>query len=206
MKLKGSASFKVVIQTAKSDELIISKSKFIGYTLIGASREIFLKAIDNIFKNMPSADHIAFAYQIKTNHGIDLYFNDAGEPSGTAGRPLLNILEKKNIVNSGIAVVRFYGGVNLGTGGLARAYTQAGMLAITQTKFCPYIEKKLYLLSIKYNILDLISHVIYTNNGKIIDKVFSEKISLKVSLSEEAYKNIMNKFPTLSIIFVEDEG
>lgn len=173
---------------------------------MGASREVFLKAIDNIFKNMPSANHIAFAYQIKTNHGIDLYFNDAGEPLGTAGKPLLNILEKKNIVNSGIAVVRFYGGVNLGTGGLARAYTQAGMLALTQTKFCSYTENKLYLLSIKYNILDVISHVIYTNNGKIIDKVFSEKISLKVSLSEEAYKNIMNKFPTLSIIFVEDEG
>ena len=102
--------------------------------------------------------------------------------------------------------MRFYGGVNLGTGGLARAYTQAGMLALTQTKFCSYTENKLYLLSIKYNILDVISHAIYMNNGKIIDKVFSEKISLKVSLSEEAYKNIMNKFPTLSIIFVEDEG
>ena len=78
---------------------IVNKSKFTGYALIGESREDFLSSINTIALQMPGSNHVAFAYQIKTNHGVDAYFNDAGEPSGTAGKPLLNILEKKNIVN-----------------------------------------------------------------------------------------------------------
>ena len=97
---------KRIIQATQSDELIVNKSKFTGYALIGESREDFLSSINTIASQMPGSNHVAFAYQIKTNHGVDAYFNDAGEPSGTAGKPLLNILEKKNIVNVNADIAR----------------------------------------------------------------------------------------------------
>ena len=75
-------------QTVKSDELVINKSKFFGFVLLGESRKDFLIAINNLSKQLLTCDHIAFAYRIKTKQSVDAYYNDAGEPSGTAGKPL----------------------------------------------------------------------------------------------------------------------
>jgi uncharacterized YigZ family protein len=186
-------------QTVKSDELVINKSKFFGFVLLGESRKDFLIAINNLSKQLLTCDHIAFAYRIKTKQSVDAYYNDAGEPSGTAGKPLLNILQMQNIVNSGLAVARFYGGINLGTGGLARAYTKAGMLAFNKAKFTPFIDYFEYKLLIKYNMLDNISNVINKNKGSIIEKYFDENITLKVKLTKEAFSEITNAFPMITI-------
>ena len=190
---------KRIIQATQSDELIVNKSKFTGYALIGESREDFLSSINTIASQMPGSNHVAFAYQIKTNHGVDAYFNDAGESSGTAGKPLLNILEKKNIVNCGLAVVRFYGGVNLGTGGLARAYTRSGMLALDKAKIEPFIEHIKYKLSFKYNQLGKIYNVINSSNGIIMDKHFDQNITLLAKLTENTFQEITKHFPTIII-------
>tara|TARA_Y100000022_G_scaffold200754_1_gene218629 strand:+ start:2016 stop:2603 length:588 start_codon:yes stop_codon:yes gene_type:complete len=190
---------KRILKPTQSGELVVNKSKFTGYALVGESREDFLSSINTITKQTAGANHIAFAYQIKTNQGTDAYFNDAGEPSGTAGKPLLNILEKRNIVNSGLAVVRFYGGVNLGTGGLVRAYTRSGMLAIDKAQIEPFIDFVKYKLLFKYNILDQIYNVINSNDGIIIDKHFDQNITLTAKLTEKTFQEIKNYFPTINI-------
>ena len=186
-------------ESKTADEWIVSKSKFIGYTLIGDSRESFLKDVADISRKHKIANHVAFAYQIRSNNSTDAYFYDAGEPSGTAGKPLLKILESRKIVNSGIAVVRYYGGVNLGTGGLARAYTKAGMMALTVTKKENFIPLFLYNLTIKYNSLDKISNLIYDGGGIILDRNFDVNIHLIVKLTKEVAENIYDNFPTAKI-------
>lgn len=186
-------------ESKTADEWVVSKSKFIGHTLIGDSRESFLKNVAEISRKHKTANHVAFAYQIRSNNSTDAYFYDAGEPSGTAGKPLLKILESRKVVNSGIAVVRYYGGINLGTGGLARAYTKAGMMALLGTKIEKFIPLYLYNLTIKYNSLDKISNLIYESGGLILDRNFDTDIHLISKLTKEIAEYINDNFPTAKI-------
>ena len=137
----------LIITSEGKSELVINKSKFIGYSIISRSRKQFLDRVGEIKKNNPSSSHTVFGLRIKKNI-IEPHFSDDGEPSGTAGRPLIKILETKKIINSGLAVVRYYGGINLGMGGLARAYSQAGIDALINSKIAIFINYNKYKILI----------------------------------------------------------
>ena len=187
----------ILISEGKS-ELIVNKSKFIGYSVIANSREGFLAKVREIKLNNSSADHAVYGMLIKKNT-IEPYFSDDGEPSGTGGRPLISILESKKIINGGLVVVRYYGGINLGMGGLARAYSQTGLKAILASKVDNFIELYDYILTIKYNSLDFISKVIFDNKGVILDRNFDQDIILKIRVSTSTKALIEKKFPTTKI-------
>jgi uncharacterized YigZ family protein len=191
---------KIPVKESASEEYLISKSKFIGFVIPGDLKKLFLDRIRELQMGHHSANHIAFAYRIKTSNSIDDYFNDAGEPSGTAGRPLLNILQNQNLINTCLAVVRYYGGVNLGTGGLARAYSKAAMMAIDQADFKDYIKLNYYKIMLEYNMLDNLNDKLLKENAEIIDKHFEENIVLKVKMTESAFKNIQSQFSLIKII------
>ena len=190
---------KIISLESTSEDLIINKSKFIGLSFIITTRDSALEKIKCVQSAHPSCSHIAYAFQTYLGNSIEPYFNDAGEPSGTAGKPLLNILENQNIVNTCLAVVRYYGGVNLGTGGLARAYSKAGMLALKRSKVADFTLNNYYLLSFKYSMLNSITHVIYSNYGSIIDKQFTEEIQLKVKITPKGAQEIVARFPLINI-------
>ena len=190
---------KIPVKESASEEYLINKSKFIGFVIPGDLKTLFLDRIHELQMDHHSANHIAFAYRIKTSNGIDDYFNDAGEPSGTAGRPLLNILQNQNLVNTCLAVVRYYGGVNLGTGGLARAYSKAAMMAIDQAEFKDFIKLNYYKIILEYNMLDNLTDKLLKENAEIIDKHFEENIVLKVKMTESAFKNIQSQFSLIKI-------
>ena len=190
---------KIPVKESASEEYLISKSKFIGFVIPGDLKKLFLDRIHELQMGHHSANHIAFAYRIKTANGIDDYFNDAGEPSGTAGRPLLNILQNQNLINTCLAVVRYYGGVNLGTGGLARAYSKAAMMAIDQAEFKDFIKLNYYKIILEYNMLDNLTDKLLKENAEIIDKHFEENIVLKVKMTESAFKNIQSQFSLIKI-------
>jgi uncharacterized YigZ family protein len=187
----------ILISEGKS-ELIINKSKFIGYSIIANSREGFLARVREIKINNPSADHAVYGLLIKKNT-IEPHFSDDGEPSGTGGRPLISILESKEIINGGLVVVRYYGGINLGMGGLARAYSQAGSKAILASRLDNFIELYDYILTIGYSSLDFISKVILDNKGVILDRNFDQNIILKIRVSTSTKALIEKKFPTTKI-------
>ena len=190
---------KIPVKESVSEEYLISKSKFIGFVIPGDLKKLFLDRISELQMDHHSANHIAFAYRIKTSNGIHDYFNDAGEPSGTAGRPLLNILQNQNLINTCLAVVRYYGGVNLGTGGLARAYSKAAMMAIDQADFKDFIKLNYYKITLEYNMLDNLTDKLLKENAEIIDKHFEENIVLKVKMTESAFKNIQTQFSLIKI-------
>ncbi len=182
----------------EQSELIVNKSKFIGYSVIANSRDGFLDRVREIKINNPSASHAVYGLRIKKNT-IEPYFSDDGEPSGTGGRPLIGILESKKIINSGLVVVRYYGGINLGMGGLARAYTQAGAKAILASRVDNFIELFYYILTTKYSSLKFISKVILDNKGVIIDRHFDQNITLKIRVSTGTKELIEKKFPMVKI-------
>ena len=180
-------------------EQTIQKSRFIGYTFIGETKQDILRALQSIANEHPHASHLAFAYQLKSEHGFEPYYSDAGEPSGTAGKPLLQLIDAHQIIGGGIGVIRYYGGVNLGTGGLTRAYGGTGKLALTHSVIEPYIEYIKLKLIINYNELDNYIHVIHSINGSVLDKVFNEKVSLLIKLPKENFDKLKARFPMTEI-------
>ena len=180
-------------------EQTIQKSRFIGYTFIGETKQDVLRALQSIAKEHPHASHLAFAYQLKSEHGFEPYYSDAGEPSGTAGKPLLQLIDAHQIVGGGIGVIRYYGGVNLGTGGLTRAYGSTGKLALTHSVIEPYIEYIKLKLTINYNELDNYIHVIHSMNGSVLDKAFDDKVSLLIRLPKNALVKLKARFPMTEI-------
>ena len=187
-----------ILTSEEQSELIVNKSKFIGYSIIADSREQFLNRVSEIKKINLSLSHTVYGLRIKKNI-IEPYFSDDGEPSGTAGRPLINILESKKIINGGLVVVRYYGGINLGMGGLARAYSQVGIKVLLMSKLINYIEQFKFLLTIEYNTLDYITKVINDNKGVILDRIFDQSITLKIKISTRTEGLILKKFPMVNI-------
>ena len=187
-----------ILTSEEQSELIVNKSKFIGYSIIADSREQFLNRVSEIKKINLSLSHTVYGLRIKKNI-IEPYFSDDGEPSGTAGRPLINILESKKIINGGLVVVRYYGVINLGMGGLARAYSQAGIKVLLMSKLINYIEQFEFLLTIEYNTLDYITKVINDNKGVILDRIFDQSITLKIKISTRTKGLILKKFPMVNI-------
>ena len=110
-------------------ELIINKSRFIGYAAPCDREEKALSFLQGIREEHRSATHHCYAYIIGENASI-MRYSDNGEPAGTAGMPIMDVMRTKGIVNCCIVIVRYFGGILLGTGGLVRAYTQCSQAAV----------------------------------------------------------------------------
>jgi putative IMPACT (imprinted ancient) family translation regulator len=95
----------------------IKKSRFIGIILPCSDENDVLINLKQLYQQYPDASHIAYAYRVKTDGGIIYRFHDAGEPTGTAGKPIFQHLDGKDLVNCLVAVIRYFGGVKLGAGG-----------------------------------------------------------------------------------------
>ena len=112
-----------------TSEVVIKKSRFLGTAANVETEEEARELVNAIRKEHYSARHVCYAYSIgETNPSLK--FSDDGEPGGTAGKPILDVISNSGISNIVIIVVRYFGGVLLGTGGLVRAYTQAAQEAV----------------------------------------------------------------------------
>lgn len=141
-----------------------------------------------------NAHHLAYGFRLKTEQGIVPRFSDAGEPSGTAGMPVLKLIEGRDLINVCVAVIRYYGGINLGTGGLARAYGGTAKLALDAAKTAPFVEMKNYALTISYKQMELMTSALAKCNGSIISKAFNEQVDLVLSLPVTEAANFLNRF------------
>ena len=119
----------ITVCRRSSEERVINRSRFIGYASPCGSEEEALGFLQDIREKHKTATHHCYAYIIGTNGGI-MRYSDDGEPGGTAGLPIMDVMKSRQIVNCCVVVVRYFGGVLLGTGGLVRAYTQSAQAAL----------------------------------------------------------------------------
>lgn len=112
-----------------SAEFIIHKSRFIGYGCPCETEEEALAFLSRIRQKHKDATHNCYAYIIGLNAGI-MRYSDDGEPSGTAGMPIIEVMKARGVVNCAVVVTRYFGGVLLGAGGLVRAYAQGSKVAL----------------------------------------------------------------------------
>ncbi len=162
------------------DEIIEKKSRFIGYTAAVSSEEEAAAFIESIKKKHYDARHNCFAYSIGTGNQTLLRFSDDGEPQGTAGKPILEVIQGSGIRNICIVVTRYFGGTLLGTGGLVRAYTDAAKAGIAAS----IIRLKRQLveceLDMEYTDLGKIQYLIGNTDAEITDTIYTDKVLLKV--------------------------
>jgi len=175
-------------------EQTITKSKFLAWVAQCQSEQevgTFLRAIAQRHNN---ASHLAYAYRVKSEDGILPRFSDAGEPSGTAGKPILQMLEGRDLINVCVGVIRYYGGVNLGTGGLVRAYGGTAKMALESTVSLPFVEMQELSLTIQYNRMDELIRIVTQLKGRITDKSFNDLVHVKISLPANEKQTLMNRF------------
>jgi len=185
-----------IISNASTAKYEIKKSLFIGeISPCNTEREAMIQ-LRKFISQHPDANHLAFAWRIRQENGfINERSNDGGEPSGTAGRPLLAPLEGNAIINAVVGVIRYFGGVKLGTGGLARAYGTAAKLAIEQATLSPWIEHTVFELVLDYSQLQLLEYHLKKHTGHIIEQQFIDKVTVKIHMPLDRKQAILNLFP-----------
>ena len=187
----------VTIKEKVQGEIVIQKSKFICTLIPVDSKEIAEKVTKEVKKQYFDARHNCLAYRIMENEEIVEKFSDDGEPSGTAGMPMLNILRCKNMVNVLCIVTRYFGGILLGTGGLVRAYSEALDVAI---ETADVYEKKImdiFECILEYKELDIFKYYCAQNNIDILEIVYLENIFIKIAIDsmkkDKFIENMENK-------------
>ena len=166
-------------------ELVEKKSKFIAHLFYVETIEEAEERIKEVKKKYYDARHNPYAYAIETGDGgIAIKYNDDGEPSGTAGSPMLKILLEKQITNVLVIVTRYFGGTLLGTGGLVRAYTGATLNALENANI---VKKKIgYLtkIQIDYKEFEKAKYFFENIGAKIINSEFLNNIILNVEIDK----------------------
>ena len=119
-------------------------------------------------EQFPDASHICYAYRIKKGKSLDEFASDAGEPNGSAGIPILNVLKRNQIVNAVIFVIRYFGGTKLGVPGLIHAYGTAAEDAIKDTESRPWLEKKRLLVTYPYKLEGVMKSILQKNQVVVI--------------------------------------
>lgn len=161
------------------NEIIIKNSKFITLLIKITNEKEIKEKLKQVKEDYPKATHYCYTYKIGEN--IKKAFDD-GEPSGTAGLPMLNILDKENITNILAITIRYFGGIKLGAGGLIRAYSNSVKEALNKVSTNELINGYLATITFPYNKEDEITKKIEKEN--IIEKTYLEKITYKVKLEE----------------------
>lgn len=196
--------FKTIAENA-SGEIIEKKSKFIANMFYVESVKEAEEKIKEIKKKYYDARHNCFAFSIYTENGKIDRFSDDGEPSGTAGAPMLNILNSQNLCNVLVVVTRYFGGILLGTGGLLRAYTDSMQKALENSKI---IEKDYGIIckyKISYEDLEKIKYYFKQENIKIIDFEYAEFVEITVEITEEKYQKILKNVEKLNFKIINDK-
>ncbi len=172
------------------NEFKVKGSLFKAYTYEANHITDIKEKISQLENRFSDASHICYAYRICNADNLDLFYNpeiiefstDAGEPSGTAGKPILNTLKKNKIINRVIFIVRYFGGTKLGIPGLIKSYKYASESVLENTEYKKWILLKNLNLKLNYKYHKMIDKIIYDYDGKVLESDFSDIISLDIEI------------------------
>lgn len=170
--------YKTLLQYGE-DEIIINKSRFIGYARPVKSEEEALEFIEKISSKHRDATHNVYAYVIGKNSNIQR-FSDDGEPSGTAGIPALEVIKKEELRDVVVVVTRYFGGIKLGGGGLIRAYTKGCKIALNAAQIVDMILHTNLEIQIDYTLYGKIENYLQSENYIPENIDFRDKVSISI--------------------------
>ncbi|WP_288996450.1 YigZ family protein [uncultured Psychrobacter sp.] len=165
--------------------LEIKKSEFIAHAYPVSSREQAMFHVEQLREQYPDARHWCWAYIIgDPDNTTSAGFDDDGEPNGTAGRPILGVLQHKSIGNVIIVVVRYFGGIKLGAGGLTRAYAGSAQAAVDHMTLSPYIPMVKVQIVATFATEAQCRYVIEDLGGQVEDVAYSQQVMLTATLAQ----------------------
>jgi uncharacterized YigZ family protein len=186
-------------------EIEIKKSRFIGFAKKANTRQEAMTFIDELKQSYPDARHICWGYLIgDPNNSTNAGCSDDGEPSGTAGKPILAQINYSNIGNVVVAIVRYFGGIRLGAGGLVRAYRESAQKALLALETEEFVPQEEILIELHFNEENSVRQLIKSFDGELVSSEYSSMVmitallpSSKVSELELSLGNMKAKIKRL---------
>lgn len=178
-------------------------SKFLGFAYPITSDQDIKAIIANLKNEHPKANHHCWAMRWSTDRSI-FRVNDDGEPSGTAGRPILNTLLSRNLTNLAVIVVRYFGGTLLGVPGLINAYRTTAELALNECKVIEKTVNDVYTVSFDYLQMNDVMRLIKEDNLNILYQQFDNNCEIKVSIRKMQVNQVLDrlqKLPSVKLKF-----
>ncbi len=173
------------------DEIIINKSRFIGYSMPIESEKDALDFIDKIKTEHRDATHNVYAYVLGESNNVQK-FSDDGEPSGTAGIPVLEVIKKEDLRNVVVVVTRYFGGIKLGAGGLIRAYTKGAKIGLEAGIIVEKVLHHKLKVRISYSLYGMMENFLNTQ-GYIVDDIqYDDAVNIYVYVKFSEVERFIN--------------
>ncbi|MDY5242215.1 MAG: YigZ family protein [Eubacterium sp.] len=170
------------VEKEASDFFIEKKSKFIGYAKPVKTQEEAVEFISKIKSKHWDATHNVYAYVLRENN-IQRYSDD-GEPSGTAGVPVLDVMLKESLVDVCVVATRYFGGTLLGAGGLVRAYSHTSKIALEAAEIITMAQCSVMSAEVDYSFYDRLNILLSDSSAVILNTSFSDKVCVEFSVKE----------------------
>ena len=180
------------IKKPVQSEINVKKSQFICSLFPTRTKKESKEIIQKLNQQYADATHNCTAYIVSDGEGFD----DDGEPGGTAGKPMINVIRKNELHNVTAIVTRYFGGIKLGAGGLVRAYSKSVMEAIGDAEILEIEEYEVYTITFEYSDIKLADSEVRNNNLEVIEKEYSDKVSYDI-VSKDA-RDILKIFEKYS--------
>lgn len=205
----STSAFKIPAASLRVEQEI-KRSKFIISIEQVDSRSEAKTFVNKIKKEFPDANHNCWAYLVGNPASTsDLGQSDDGEPQGTAGKPMLNVLQHKDIGNIAVVVTRYFGGIKLGTGGLVRAYSSSVQYGIDQLSLKLYEPLETLMFQIPFPFENSVRSILSQQDIEISNASYSDSVTLQISISASQVEEVKEKLENLTsgdILFYDSVG
>lgn len=184
------------VKEKANDEYVIKHSRFIGYCCPVSSKEDAEAFISSVKSKHWDATHNVYAYIIR--EGNVKRYSDDGEPQGTAGVPVLSVLEKEDVTDTCVVVTRYFGGILLGGGGLVRAYSHTAKIAIDKGQIITMAKAKELKIICDYTFYGKLEAFLRSENVVILNSDFADNVTVIFRIKDSLYQSFLAKLTELS--------
>lgn len=172
-------------------ELVVKKSVFIGYASPVRTEEEAKAFISKIKAHHSDATHNVSAYLINDGKSFAVRYDDDGEPKGSAGKPVLKVIQNKGLGNVVVVVTRYFGGIKLGYGGLVKAYSDAASLAIEDAGIVEVYETERFQATFPYSLFHLVRETVEDSGGRVVGEDYGELVTFIVETRKGEAEGLM---------------
>lgn len=166
----------------------VQRSRFIAAAGPAESEEAAKAFIENMARRYHDSRHVCYGWRLGFHPSPVENRSDAGEPSGTAGEPILAAIRKSNLTDVVVVVVRYFGGVKLGTGGLQRAYGSAAVLALSAAPVREVLLGREFTVALPYSFQKTLRHLLEPHRGQILAEEYGEAVQWKIWLPHSTWQ------------------
>lgn len=178
-------------------------SKFLSFAIPVQNADVVKEIIITYKNEFYDARHVCYAYMLGAERK-DWRANDDGEPYGTAGRPILGQINSRELTNILVIVVRYFGGILLGTGGLTVAYREAAANALNQGEIIEKTVDKVFTISFNYVLMNEVMRVIKDSNAQILSQAFDNQCWMQLSIRKQDAELLTGKLEKINNLLIEN--